>query len=253
MQLDEFKKAVNFTKVNGIMHGINIPPYPPNQYGMSFGPDTFGGWIQTAELLLRGFDFFNPFEIPVYAILFKALHEFEANETSLADFMNGEEPEEEEEGWEIYKYLIASVSPNSGFLSPLMFLANLQSNGNAEDFLAAFFGAQEQAQGPDEPLVLYEAMTLADALPMVSAPSDIEQCAVCWNDFEEGRDSGNDEPIQLPCNPRHIIGRNCLIELFSITGRRCPICRIDIVTLAQITGVWSRNISPVAPPVFHVV
>jgi hypothetical protein len=55
----------------------------------------------------------------------------------------------------------------------------------------------------------------------------------CWANFDEVEEGLNNEPVQLPCDPRHMLGRDCLIEVLVNTGPLCPLCRVDIVAMVS--------------------
>jgi hypothetical protein len=83
-------------------------------------------------------------------------------------------------------------------------------------------------------LTAEQAQAFVSALPKVDvatiAKSD-QRCNHCWSDFDEVEEGINNLPVQLPCDHRHLLGHDCLVEVLTSMGNLCPLCRVDIVAL----------------------
>jgi hypothetical protein len=100
----------------------------------------------------------------------------------------------------------------------------------ADDFL------EEDDQEP-EPVRVFthdETIAFADALrrfDVVTMSRESIQYMHCWADFDKPDEGTNNKPLQPPCHPSHLLGRDCLIAVLNTTGSICLLCFVDMATL----------------------
>jgi hypothetical protein len=214
-----------------------IPPYPPNKWGLKFSPADFVRWMVAAEAEISQFDFNESEGLKSFDVLHKQVHRISGLGIEYADFTSGYEPAEGTPGAVIYCYL--EKADEAAFPCE-WFNAEVASNGKPEPFLSALYSTQTQLnlqlREQEEELNLMtkdEATTFVDALAKVDVagiPRDAIRCGHCWSNFdvEEGI---NNSPVRLPCDDRHVLGRGCLVEILSSLGPLCSMCRVNIVVL----------------------
>jgi len=227
---------------------LHVPPYPPaERYVLGWDYADFLECLQNAEANIDqvqfigtealGHPIFNIAQLlhgphdyghPSFDILHYRVHQM-VQRVSLAKFMAGREPTEGTPGAIIYKHLKNACNP--GFQC-MLFFANIASNGNGEEFLMNAWQPRPQYSGVISRL---EAITLVDKLKKVDV-ADIARedmkCMHCWGQFDEVEEGIDNLPVQLPCDSRHLLGRDCLIDILVETCPLCPLCRVDIVALS---------------------
>jgi hypothetical protein len=210
-----------------------VPPYPPNKWGLSFDYADFLEGLQAAEADMHGLTWPNWDQIESFDILHVQLHQLGIEEVDLEEFMDGREPTEGTPGAIIYKHVLNSTIPVDPFaIDCTLFFANVVSNGDGPAFLQSLPG-HGPPPGPvlltrDEATYFVDALQKADVADLLR---DSIRCSHCWSDFDEVEEGVNNLPVQLPCDSRHLLGRDCLIEILTSMGPLCTLCRVDIVAI----------------------
>jgi hypothetical protein len=213
----------------------HVPPYPPSPHGLDFNQSQLLSWMQAAEADIDAFDFPTWDTLPSYSLLHSRVHQFDALGLQVHSFMAGCEPPEGSPGSIIFSYL-GDDAYELGMFSCTVFFANIASGGNADDFLDEYYAPIDAMYEPEQPrrLTADQAQAFVSALPKVDvatiAKSD-QRCSHCWSDFDEVKDGINNLPVQLPCDHRHLLGHDCLVEVLTSMGSLCPLCRVNIVAL----------------------
>jgi hypothetical protein len=235
VKLNEVEQALLRLKAPQGFHSqgdsIDVPPYPPDErYGLKYDYAQFLQYLQNAEDHISQFQFdgAQDYGHSSFDILHRRLHEM-VGRVTVAEFMAGREPTEGTPGAIIYNHLIDACNPQ---LECILFFANIASDGDGEAFLENAW--QPLAQNPGV-ISRLEATTLVDKLKKVDL-ADIARenmkCMHCWCQFDEVEEGVDNLPVQLPCDSRHMLGRDCLIDILVKTGPLCPLCRVDIVALS---------------------
>lgn len=216
---------------------MEIRPHPPN--GKTYDQEGLLYYIRDAEAHIATFAFTEVDGIESIDILHRRLHLMMDDDVKLLEFMAGREPAADNPGATMFKYIKDAVQPD-GTIDCDIWFANIASDGNGMAFL------QAARNDTDEPKTMtrYEATAWVDALKKadVAAIPRYEEsamrCSHCWCDWDEVVDSRNNESVHLPCNDRHMLGRDCLIDILVVMEPLCPICRRDMV---EITTQSSRG------------
>jgi hypothetical protein len=204
---------------------LQVPPYPPSQYGLGFDVADFLLAMQDAEADSNSFVYPMLETVESLDVLHRRIHQLRDKDVTIPTLMAGREPAPGTPGATIFKYLLESTDNGDYVVCDLFFL-HVATNGN---------GAEVWNQPPTGPPLLTrdEATTFVNALVRVdisSIPRDAMRCSHCWGDFDEVQEGADNTPRQLPCDHRHMLGRDCLIEILT-TSRLCPLCRVDIVAM----------------------
>jgi hypothetical protein len=212
---------------------VPTPVYPPNEHDTPFSPFDLRQTIIKAEATLSEVSLAE-YALPE-SISFDVLHcQVEilvSDDINFSDFMAGYEIVEPEPGSLVYKWLINS---QLGMMGWELFLADVVTNGDGEAYLDASYATFERMEDDSGLLTQEEAVSFVDALQeadVASIPRDSIRCNHCWSDFDEVEEGVNNLPVHLPCDSRHMLGRDCLIAILTSTGPLCPLCRVDIVAL----------------------
>jgi hypothetical protein len=204
---------------------LQVPPYPPSEYGLRFDQSDFLLTMQEAEDDSDNFVSSMHNEIESFDLLHKCIHQLRDKDITIPTFMTGHEPAPGTPGATIFEYLLDSALNGDHVICNLFFV-QVATNGN---------GVEVWNPPPTGPPLLTrdEATSFVNALIQVDISSisrDSMRCSYCWNDFDEVEEGVDNKPTQLPCDHRHILGRDCLIEILT-TSRLCPQCRVDIVAM----------------------
>jgi hypothetical protein len=212
-------------------HGrrLLMPPYPPNDCGLSFCQDDLLQAMIDAEadkdqVIMDDLDAIESIDV-----LHNLIHDLETEDVMFSDFMAGYELQEGEPGALMFDYILRSLYPGTSQFNCILFNAHVTTNGNGDmtwledddDDLPSVL-AQEQA------VAFVDTLQQAD---VANIPRDSMRCPTCWSDFDEVEEGVDNLPVHLPCDSRHMLGRDCLIAILTGTGTLCPICRVDIVAL----------------------
>ncbi|KAF1917322.1 hypothetical protein BDU57DRAFT_537017 [Ampelomyces quisqualis] len=213
-----------------------IPPYPPNKWGVNFSSTDFLQWMVAAEIDIPNFTFIDPEGLESFQVLHLQCHVLQDANAEMPEFMKGHEPADGTPGAIVYEYLVRSTAADTADVDCELFFANVASNGDGEAFLAAAFPPAPGIDVNSRPRLMprEEAAAFVDALVKVNVADiarDRMRCSHCWADFDEVEEGIDNSPVSLPCDPRHVLGRDCLVEVLSSMGPLCPICRVDIVAL----------------------
>lgn len=224
-------------EMQGFQHqgGMMIPPYPPN--GKRFDQEDLLRCIREAEAHMAEFAWTEIQGVESIDILHKRFHWLAFYEVKILEWMAGREPAPGAPGAIMWQYLVDSVDSagHTGHIVCVLYHANIASQGNAGPFLQAM--VQDMVDPPPPQLMTRdEATAWVDTLQKANVadiPHDAMRCGHCWADFDEAPEDGvNNEPIHIPCDSRHLLGRDCLIEILATMGPLRPICRQDMVEAA---------------------
>ncbi|KAL5117587.1 hypothetical protein ACEQ8H_004480 [Pleosporales sp. CAS-2024a] len=216
---------------------MHIPPYPAPESAtaLDFNHAHFVAWLQAAEVDMLAFDWPNIYDVESLDILHKRIHQMNARNVLVKDFMAGREPPPGTPGATIYQYILSACTP---LVHCHLFWANIISSGHGAAFIHVQMahGVQRDAQEPTTLMAPSQAVAFVDTLEkgnLADIPKEDMRCSHCWSDFDDDADDEgvDNSPVQLPCHRRHRIGRDCLIEILCKTGPLCPLCRVDIVEL----------------------
>ena len=221
----------------------HIPPYPPSPCGLDFDENQFLEWCKAAENDIPQFSYAESEALTSFHVLHKWIHDLGTTGHLVVDFLAGREPVQGSPGSKIFEHLVNAHDDDGDYFNCALFFAHVASNGDGANFLATYWGFDAPPRMQTDLLTREQATNLVDALPKVDVAAiskDDMKCMHCWANFDEVEDGVNNEPVQLPCDNRHLLGRDCLIEILSSVGPLCPLCRVDIVAMvppvADISG-----------------
>jgi hypothetical protein len=201
-------------------------PTSPPPSNLSFDYSEFLQYMQDAEADIINFDYNNPWALESFARLHACLHALLNASISVATFMSGCESAHGTPGAIIYGYILQSVDVVYKFFNCGLFFANVATNGYGEALL-------RQLSRDRRNLTRTEATDFVDSLDRVDVadiPKDSMKCSHCWRKFDEVVEGHDNRPVRLPCDHRHIIGRDCLIEGLT-SGWLCPLCGTNIIAV----------------------
>jgi len=231
------------TKPFGFADIRHVPPYPPSSCGLDFDENQFLEWCKAAENDISLFSYAEPEALLSFFVLHKRIHDLGTTGHFAVDFLAGREPVEGSPGSKIFKHLVNALYDVQAHFSCDLFFAHVASDGDGANFLTTYWPTDAPPHLQTDLLTREQASDLVDSLPKVDVAAiskDDMKCMHCWADFDEVEEGVNNEPVQLPCDNRHLLGRDCLIEILSSVGPLCPLCRVDIVAMvppvADISG-----------------
>jgi hypothetical protein len=217
---------------------LQMPPYPPNDYGLPFCQDDLLQSMADAELDIDLLAYGHLGAVESFDVLHRRMHHLKAKNVKFFDFMAGYKFQQDEQGFLIFNYIRHSFDLDTDEFLCNLFMAHVVSDGNGVEFLNDL-----HAPPPPSVLTQEQAVAFVDALQqadVANIPQDSMRCPHCWSNFDEVEEGMNNLPVHLPCDSCHMLGRDCLIAILTGTGTLCPICRVDIVALGpQAPGTSS--------------
>jgi hypothetical protein len=185
------------------------------------------------------------------ARLHNLFHKLKSKQVPLATFMAGREPAIGTPGAIIYGYMVNAVfEPGfefEGHIDCIMFDVHLASQGHGEELLKTLFNdvlaENDRELVPIRVFTHQEAIAFTNALQrtdVVNMPRESIRCMHCWADFDKPDEGIINEPLQLPCHPSHMLGRDCLIAVLTTVGSKSPLCFVDMATLVPDASQTQR-------------